>query len=101
MATIAQRTGDVALELGNRSDIISGVPSRVDVWYKNSYVSIAMGFNFEQLENSLVTQMSSSFQLQFPSTARAINSLIYYDQSGSPCKPTFKDIESLRRSGDF
>ena len=31
MATIAQRTGDVALELGGRSDITAGSPSRVPV----------------------------------------------------------------------
>jgi len=101
MATIAQRTGDVALELGNRSDITSGVPSRVDVWYKNSYISIAMGFNFEQLENSVVNGMSGAFQMQFPATARAINSLVYLDQNGGVTKPKFTDIESIRKSGDF
>ena len=101
MATIAQRTGDVALELGGRSDITAGSPSRVDVWYKNSYISIAMGFNFEQLEDSVTEEMSSTFQFAFPATARAINSLVFYDQNGGVTRPKFTDIESLRRSGDF
>jgi hypothetical protein len=101
MTTIAQRIGDVALELGNRADITSGAPSRVAVWYKNSYISIAMGFNFEQLEDSVVNQMSSTFEFTFPATARAINSLVYYDQNGGVNKPKFTDIESIRKSGDF
>lgn len=102
MATINNRLDDVIKELGNRADIQSGAPSRVALWYRNAYISLAMGYNFEQLENSFVFSTApSQFEIGFPSTSRAINSLVIYDSSGTPSVPTFKDIQSVRQLGDF
>lgn len=101
MATISSRLDDVTKELGNRSDITSGSPSRVALWYRNSYISVAMGYNFEQLENMYTFAATQQFSLPFPAQSRAITYLTIYDQNGSPSSPVFRDKASLDKAGDY
>lgn len=52
MATIADRKPDALLELGNRADLDTGTPSRLDKWYRDSYIELAMNVPLETLETS-------------------------------------------------
>lgn len=97
MAKISDRLTDVAFELGNRADIQTGNPSQLANWYKNAYISIGMGYPFEQLENTFTETVSSTNEFVFPSTSRAVKSLVIYDQNNSVTEPEFKDIRYFRR----
>lgn len=52
--TIAMREPEALLELGNRTDINVGsgtsTPSRLDIWYRNSYIELCMNVPLETLE---------------------------------------------------
>jgi len=48
MTTIADRATEVLRMLGNRNDL----GSRVNEWIRASYVELAMGFDFEELEET-------------------------------------------------
>lgn len=50
MALISDRKPDALLELGNRTDIDTGAPSRLDKWYRDSYIELAMNVPFDTLE---------------------------------------------------
>lgn len=51
------REPEALLELGNRSDINSGAqPTRLDKWYRDSYIELCMNVPLETLENSQQSQ---------------------------------------------
>lgn len=99
MATITDRITDVLFELGNRSDINTGAPSQLAKWYRDAYISIVMGYPFEQLENTYRPTASGTDTVGFPSTARAVQSLVVLDSSGNyKAEPELKDIRYMRKT---
>ena len=51
MALISDRKPEALLELGNRTDIDSGsTPTRLDKWYRDSYIELCMNVPLETLE---------------------------------------------------
>lgn len=96
--TIALRKGEVLLELGNRSDLDTGSPSRLDIWYRDAYLSLCQAYDFEGLEFTQAPQLSNSPSLIWPAQARAIKSMTITDSSGTVSYPDHKDINTIRKT---
>lgn len=106
MATIADRKPEALLELGNRSDIDLGAPSRLDKWYRDSYIELAMNVPLETLEASQDDEFTPSTDGIFamPDNARLPKCITLYT-AGSPSSPDgssvitldYKDIKYLRQ----
>ncbi len=98
MATISDRVSNVALELGNRSDLSAGVPSRIVNWLLQSYTDLAYDYPFEDLQDFAdLTTTSNQWFMDFDPTWRAINGITAYRLDGTPIPLDYKDIRYLRR----
>jgi hypothetical protein len=98
LSTIADRRSFVQLELGNRADISSGTPSRVDNWLWQSYLNIGMSIQFSEMEFTATSQfVQASDTIPFPDDARAIKSLVGYRSDGTALDIQIKDMKYIRR----
>lgn len=102
MATIADRKPDALLELGNRSDIDTGTPSRLDKWYRDSYIELAMNVPLETLEettNGIFSEGTDIYTL--PTGARLPKCItLIYSGSGNASSVSildYKDIAYIRQ----
>jgi hypothetical protein len=95
---ISDRTSEVILELGNRADLLSPAPGRLSLWYRNAYLNLCQGYDFEGLEYTLIQQISNTGTFTFPTAARAIKFISITDSSGAVTIPDLKDIGSIRRT---
>src|SRR5208282_1810492 len=106
--TIAQQKGSSLLELGNRSDLDTGTPSRLDIWYQNSYVELAMNVPLETLEISIPDQfIADTDTYNLPQNCRLPKCITMNTQPGQSFDPTsggltvvtldYKDITYIRQ----
>ena len=108
MATIADRKPDALLELGNRADLDTGALSRLDKWYRDSYIELAMNVPFETLEFSVPSQFQEDVDTYaMPAGARWPKCITMNTQLGQSLEPTsggltvitldYKDITYIRQ----
>lgn len=77
MTLISDRKPDALLELGNRADLDVGVPSRLDKWYRDSYIELAMSVPFETLETSILGAFTPNVDIYpYPGNIRALRAPI-------------------------
>lgn len=101
---ISDREPDALLELGNRSDINSGAaPTRLDKWYRDSYIELAMNVPLETLEITLPSVFSQGQDIYpLPPDARLPKciTLILSSTTGSLSSVVtldYKDIAYIRQ----
>lgn len=99
---LANRRPFVAAALGNRADLsqlgINGAPSRIDNWLWQSYLNIGMSYSFEFSEDTFTGQWTVGMDfIAYPSGARMIKSIAFYQQNGTAIKISWKDMNYLRR----
>lgn len=99
MATIDDRVPFVQVELGNRADLTSGNPSRIQNWIWQSYLNLASSYHFHEADLSVTNQWQAGMDsVDYPADAKSLNSVMFYRQiDGSPIKVNWKDIAFLRR----
>lgn len=98
MATIGDRTAEVLLALGNRSDLTT----RVYKWLWESYCEIAQGINFEEQE----VQWDNFFQVGIDSydydvSWKAVKQIMRYNVDGKTgaVEVVKKDIRNINQMG--
>lgn len=103
MAVLDDLVQLVAFQLGNRPDLTQpvaaiGAISRIELWLKNAYVSLGMGQSFSEMESTLTfTTTVGLDNYAYPTTVRAIKSLVLSRPDGTVILPARKDIQYIRR----
>lgn len=105
MALISDRKPDALLELGNRTDIDNGVPSRLDKWYRDSYIELCMNVPLETLEISSPDQfVQGTDTYDLPNDARLPKCITLNTSDGdfsqadtSVITLDYKDINYIRQ----
>jgi len=102
MSTIADRTTRVMLMLGNRSDLVtSPTPAagdRIVGWVQDAYTEIAMGYPFEELEDSIPDQFVTSIDTyNYPTAVRAVKTLTGVKSDGTTWPIWKRDIRVIDR----
>jgi len=96
MALIGDRVTYVTKMLGNRTDLAS----RISGWLVSAYIELGMGYDFEDLEDTVDDAFASGGDgvYNYPTNARAVKAITLYDiDSGAPIFLRKKNIVLIDR----
>lgn len=95
---ISARTTLVQNKLGGRTDLVSGSPSRIDNWIKDSYIEIAYKVEFDEMKTTIIQDVGPDADfIAYPATTRAIKVITAYDDNGGVFSMSPTDIKMLRK----
>jgi len=100
MSTINDFVPVVAYNLGNRTDLTSGSPSKVAIWLQQAYQHLTMAYPFEELQFTFDdTFLLGQDTYDYPDDARAIVTIsLTIPGSLQSQQPVYRrDIRLLRR----
>jgi hypothetical protein len=98
MTKISDLSQDVLYNLGNRADLSTGTPSRIDKWIWDAYLDLGKAYPFEELEKTKDDAFVGNVDTyNYPVDARAIITISYTTASGSQQPVIRRHIRILRR----
>ena len=100
MSTLGDFVAPVAYNLGNRTDLTSGAPSKVAVWLQQAYQHVTMSYPFEELQFTFDdTFLQGIDTYDYPADARAIVTLsLTFPGTLQAQQPIYRrDIRLVRR----
>ncbi len=101
---ISDRSPFVQKKLGNRSDLVSGVPSRIDIWLRDAYLELTYAYPFDELLSktdvtTVITVPTDTYS--YPSGVRALRGVSGIDTSVTPNQSFVIERKNIRYLDTF